>query len=147
MTEGEAVEVLLVEDNPADAELTMRALRKHQLANAVHIVRDGEEALDFLFCTGPYARRDPANDPRVILLDLKLPRVNGIDVLRRIKADPVKRSIPVVVLTSSQEERDLVETYRLGVNSYIVKPLDFEQFTEAVRQLGLYWLLLNKVPR
>lgn len=146
VAEGDIVEVLLVEDNPADAELTLRALDKNHLANSVRVVADGAEALDFLFCTGSYSNRSQHGGPKVILLDLKLPKVDGIEVLRRIKADPVTQSIPVVVLTSSQEEADLTETYRLGVNSYIVKPLVFEQFTEAVRQLGLYWLLLNKVP-
>ncbi len=142
----EPVEILLVEDNPDDVELTLHALRKYNLANAIAVVRDGAEALDFLFRTGAYAGRTVNNIPRVVLLDLKLPKVDGIEVLRRIKGDPRTRLIPVVVLTSSQEESDLVESYRLGANSYIVKPVDFEQFTEAVRQLGLYWLLLNQPP-
>jgi two-component system, response regulator len=141
------VEILLVEDNPNDAELTMRAFQKNKLANHVHIVRDGAEALDFLFCNGSYAARKIEQTPRVILLDLKLPKVDGIEVLRRVKGDPRTRTIPVVVLTSSREERDVVESYRLGVNSYIVKPVDFEQFIEAVRQLGLYWILLNQPPK
>jgi two-component system response regulator len=141
-----AVEVLLVEDNPNDVKLALHAFQKNKFANSVHVVRDGAAALDFVFCTGPYAHRHIENGPKVILLDLKLPLVDGVEVLRRIKADPRTRSIPVVVLTSSQEERDLVESYRLGVNSYIIKPVDFDQFTEAVRQLGFYWLLLNHAP-
>ena len=145
MTEH-TVEILLVEDNPSDVELTLHAFAKHNLTNQIHIVRDGAEALDFLFCTGPYASRDANARPKVILLDLKLPKVDGLEVLRRVKADNRTRSIPVVVLTSSGEERDLVESYALGVNSYIRKPVDFEQFTEAVRLVGLYWLLLNQPP-
>jgi two-component system response regulator len=140
------VEILLVEDNPSDAELALYALKKHNLANYIHIVRDGAEALDFVFCTGDYAGRRMKDSPKVILLDLKLPKVDGLEVLRRIKADPRTRATPVVALTSSREERDIVESYRLGVNSYIVKPVDFEQFAEAVRQLGLYWVLLNQPP-
>jgi CheY-like chemotaxis protein len=142
----DAVEILLVEDNPNDAELTLYALKKHHVANHIEIVRDGAEALDYLFCAGAYAYRRIENGPKMVLLDLKLPKVDGLDVLRRIKADPRTRLIPVVVLTSSREERDIVESYQLGVNSYIVKPVDFEQFTEAVRQLGLYWMLLNQAP-
>ncbi len=141
-----AVEILLVEDNPNDVELTLRVLQKNNISNRIHVVRDGAEALEFIFCTGAYAGRSIENGPKVILLDLKLPKVDGLDVLRQIKADPRTKAIPVVVLTSSREERDIVESYRLGVNSYIVKPVDFEQFTEAVRQLGLYWLLLNQPP-
>jgi CheY-like chemotaxis protein len=141
---GEAVEILLVEDNPDDAELALRALRKSNLANRIEHVWDGAEALDFLFCTGAYADRGSESRPKVILLDLKLPKVDGLEVLQRIKSEPKTRTIPVVVLTSSREERDLVDSYQLGVNSYIVKPVDFEQFTEAVRQLGFYWLLLNQ---
>lgn len=140
------VEILLVEDNPADVELTLHCFVKNNFVNAIHVVRDGEEALQFLFRTGPYADRGPDTNPRLILLDLKLPKITGLEVLRHIKADPRTRSIPVVVLTSSNEERDIVESYHLGVNSYIVKPLAFEHFHEAVRQLGLYWLLLNKTP-
>jgi len=141
-----AVEILLVEDNPNDVELTLRVLQKNNISNRIHVVRNGAEALEFVFCTGAYADRSIENGPKVILLDLKLPKVDGLDVLRQIKADPRTKTIPVVVLTSSREERDIVESYRLGTNSYIVKPVDFEQFTEAVRQLGLYWLLLNQPP-
>jgi two-component system response regulator len=140
------VEILLVEDNANDAELALYALKKHHIANHVEIVRDGAEALDYVFCTGAYVHRRIEDVPRVVLLDLKLPKVDGLEVLRRIKSDPHTCPIPVVVLTSSQEERDIVESYKLGVNSYIVKPVDFEQFVEAVRQLGLYWVLLNQAP-
>jgi len=145
MTEN-SVEILLVEDNPNDVELTMRAFKKNNLTNRVHVVRDGAEALEYVFCNGTYANRKVENAPKVILLDLKLPKVDGLEVLRRIKSDQHTRTIPVVVLTSSREERDIVESYRLGVNSYIVKPVDFEQFIESVRQLGLYWVLLNQPP-
>ena len=145
MTE-KPIEILLVEDNPNDVELTLHALKKHNLGNRVEVVRDGAEALEFIFCSGAYAHRSVENGPRVILLDLQLPKVDGLEVLRRVKADPRTKMIPVVVLTSSREERDVVESYKLGVNSYIVKPVDFEQFTESVRQLGLYWVLLNQPP-
>jgi two-component system response regulator len=141
-----SVEILLVEDNPADVELTLHAFKHSNLANSVQVVRDGAEALDFIWQTGPYAGRQPDDNPKVILLDLKLPKVDGLEVLKRIKADPEKAMIPVVVLTSSAEERDIVESYRLGVNSYIVKPVDFEQFTQSVRTLGMYWLLINHPP-
>jgi two-component system response regulator len=137
------VEILLVEDNPNDVELTLYALKRNNLTNHIEVVRDGAEALDFIFCTGVYAHRSTRENPKVILLDLKLPKVDGLEVLQRVKADPRTRMIPIVVLTSSREESDIVESYQLGVNSYIVKPMDFEQFTEAARQLGLYWLLLN----
>ena len=140
------IEILLVEDNPADEELTLHALRANRLANNIQVVRDGAEALEFIFATGRYADRDVNHVPRVVLLDLKLPLVDGLEVLRRIKGDERTRHIPVVVLTSSREERDIVESYRLGVNSYITKPVDFEQFTECVRNLGMYWLLLNQPP-
>jgi two-component system, response regulator len=144
--ESGSVDILLVEDNPNDAELTLHAFRKHKLTNRIHLVRDGAEALEFIFRTGAYADRDLADQPKVILLDIKLPKVDGLEVLRRIKGDPTTRAIPVVMLTSSREDRDIIEGYRLGVNSYIVKPVDFDQFTNAVRELGMYWLLLNKPP-
>jgi len=140
------VEILLVEDNPNDVELALHALKKNNIANRIEVVRDGAEALNFIFCTGAYAQRSIDHAPKVILLDLKLPKVDGLEVLRQIKSDPRTRAIPVVVLTSSREESDIVESYNLGVNSYIVKPVDFEQFTEAVHTLGLYWLLLNQPP-
>lgn len=135
------VEILLVEDNPHDVELTLHALKKNNITNRVEVVRDGEEALNFIFSAS-----HSNGPPKVILLDLKLPKVDGLEVLYRIKSNHHTKTIPVVVLTSSREERDVVESYQLGVNSYIVKPVDFEQFTEAVRQLGLYWLLLNQPP-
>lgn len=140
------VEILLVEDNPNDVKLAMHAFKTHHIANHVQVVRDGAEALEFIFCTDRYADRRIENGPKMILLDLKLPLVDGIEVLRRTKADPRTCSIPVVVMTSSREDRDIVESYKLGVNSYIVKPVDFGQFTDAVKQLGYYWLLLNQAP-
>jgi len=142
----EQVEILLVEDNPSDVKLALHAFKTNNLANRVHVVRDGAEALEFIFATDRYSGRDLANGPKVILLDLKLPLVDGIEVLRRIKADARTQRTPVVIMTSSTEERDLIKSYELGVNSYIVKPVDFDQFTDAVRQLGYYWLLLNKTP-
>jgi len=140
------IEILLVEDNPSDVALALHAFKKHHLANRVHVIRDGVEALEFIFCTGAYAQRDMTSGPHVVLLDLKLPFVDGLEVLRQIKADPRTQPIPVVILTSSREDRDVIESYQLGVNSYIVKTVDFEQFTEAVRTLGMYWLLLNQSP-
>jgi len=140
------VEILLVEDNPNDVKLAMRAFKSHNLVNHVQVVRDGAEALEFIFCTDRFAQRKIANRPKVVLLDLKLPLVDGIEVLRRIKGDPRTSALPVVVMTSSKEEPDVAECYRLGVNSYIVKPVDFDQFTEAVRQLECYWVLLNQLP-
>ena len=137
---------MLVEDNPNDEELTLYALRKNNITNQIQVLRDGAEALEYLFCTGAFADRQTNDPPKVVLLDLKLPKVDGLEVLERIKADARTRIIPVVVLTSSQEERDIVESYQLGVNSYIVKPVDFEQFIEAVRHMGLYWMLHNKTP-
>jgi two-component system response regulator len=146
MSDDTAVDILLVEDNPDDAELTLRALKKARIANTIHVASDGAEALDFLFRTGKYEGY-PAHLPRVVLLDLKLPKVSGLEFLRRLKGDDRTKVIPVVVLTSSREESDVVETYRLGVNSYIVKPVDFEKFVSAVEHIGLYWLLLNEPPR
>ena len=140
------VEILLVEDNPNDIKLALHAFQKHNLANHVRVVRDGAEALEFVFCTDRYADRQIENGPRVILLDLKLPLVDGLEVLRQIKGDPRTQRTPVVVMTASREESDVVESYALGVNSYIVKPVDFEQFTDVVRQLGFYWLLINQPP-
>jgi CheY-like chemotaxis protein len=142
--EPNCLEILLVEDNPNDATLTLKALRKHYLANRITHVVDGQAAVDYLFAEGAYAGRDPKDLPKVVMLDLKLPKLDGIEVLRRIRANSMTKSLPVVILTSSNEERDMVEAYQLGANSYVVKPLEFEQFTEAVSQLGLYWMLLNK---
>lgn len=140
--------ILLVEDNPDDEALTLRALAKNNLANEVVVARDGVEALDYLFATGTHSGRDRSVQPQVVLLDLNLPRLDGLEVLRRIRAEPTTQLVPVVVLTSSKEERDLVESYRLGANSYIRKPVDFVEFVEAARQLGLYWLVLNEaLPR
>ncbi|HHS14189.1 MAG TPA: response regulator [bacterium] len=138
------VEILLVEDNPRDAEMTLRALRKNHLTNKVLVVGDGEQALDYLYTRGKYAEQDYDCRPKIILLDLKLPKVDGKEVLCTIKSDPDKKMIPVIALTSSREERDIFETYQLGVNSYIVKPVDFDKFVEAVNEIGLYWLLLNQ---
>jgi two-component system response regulator len=138
--------ILLVEDNPDDEALTLRAFKKHNIGNKLFVVRDGAEALDFLFCTGAYADRDPRDKPQVILLDLKLPKVDGLEVLRRLRADERTRLLPIVILTSSNEEQDLIEGYRNGANSYVRKPVDFNQFLDAVRQLGLYWLVLNEPP-
>ncbi len=146
MTNYNEVELLLVEDNPNDAELALRALKKHHIANNIVVVTDGAQALDFVFARGPFAERNMEITPKVILLDLKLPKVDGLEVLAALKSDPRTRIIPVVVLTSSKEEKDIVESYRLGVNSYIVKPVDFDKFVEAVKSLGLYWLLLNEPP-
>jgi two-component system response regulator len=147
MIQSTHIEILLVEDNLQDLELAQRALRKANLANRIQVARDGAEALDFIFCEGPFAGRKIEDTPKVILLDLKLPKMDGLEVLRQIKGDPRTRMIPVVVLTSSQEQSDVVESYHLGVNSYIVKPVNFERFVEAVQQLGMYWLLLNQPPK
>ena len=145
-TETNPVEILLVEDSAEDLELTLRALRKANLANHIEIARDGAEAVDFIFGEGIHASRDITDVPKLILLDLKLPRVDGLEVLKRIKCDPRTSHIPIVVLTSSKEQNDVTESYRLGVNSYIVKPVNFEGFTAAVQDLGMYWLLLNQPP-
>lgn len=146
MSDSQPVEILLVEDNPQDLELTLRALKKANFANHIEVARDGAEAIDFVFCQGIHAKRAIEDVPRVVLLDLKLPKIDGLEVLQRIKSDPRTRRIPVVVLTSSCEQRDIVESYNLGVNSYIVKPVNFERFASAVHDLGLYWLLLNQGP-
>lgn len=138
--------LLLVEDNPDDEALTLRALQKYKLANQIVVARDGQEALDFLFCEGEYSDRDIEDQPQVILLDLKLPKLDGLQVLERLRARTETQYIPVVVLTSSNEEQDMLSSYNLGANSYVRKPVDFEQFLEAARQLGLYWLVLNEVP-
>ena len=147
MVSVDPVDILLVEDNPYDVELTLRALKKHHLANKVVVVEDGEEALNFVFGTGAYAHRGIGDGPRVILLDLKLPKINGLEVLRRVKSDDRTKHIPVVVLTSSQEEQDIIESYQLGVNSYLVKPVDFDKFILCVSELGFYWLVCNQPPR
>ncbi|HUJ58170.1 MAG TPA: response regulator [Kofleriaceae bacterium] len=139
--------ILLVEDNPDDAELTIRAFEKHKIANRVIHVEDGAEALDYLFATGTYAGRDPGASPTVVLLDLKLPKVSGLDVLKRMRADDRTKRLPVVVLTSSNEEADMLSSYNLGANSFVRKPVDFAQFVEAARQLGMYWLVLNEQPQ
>ncbi len=146
MNSDNVIDILLVEDNPKDLELTLRALRKANISDRIHVARDGVEALDFIFCEGAFCRRHIENTPRFILLDLKLPKVDGLEVLQRIKGDPRTRSIPVVILTSSSQQRDIVESYRLGTNSYIVKPVDFEQFADAVYKLGSYWFHINRLP-
>src|SRR5258706_13045493 len=146
MADYDQVEILLAEDNPRDAEMTMRALRKINFLNKVHWVKDGEEALNYLLRIGEYAERAPATVPKLVLLDIKMPKMDGIEVLRRIKSDELLKGIPVVVMTSSNEERDVVESYRLGVNSYIVKPVEFAAFVETVARIGLYWILTNRAP-
>jgi CheY-like chemotaxis protein len=138
--------ILLVEDNPDDVELTLRVFKKYSIENEVTVVGDGAEALDYLFATGAYAERDKSTMPAVVLLDLKLPKIDGLEVLRRIRADKRTKVLPVVILTSSKEEQDIVNGYKFGANSYVRKPVDFNQFSEAVRHLGLYWLLLNEPP-
>ncbi|HMK54418.1 MAG TPA: response regulator [Methanobacteriaceae archaeon] len=140
------VDILLVEDNPTDAELTTRALKRKNLVNKMVWVKDGAEALDFLFATGDYTERNPDDVPKLILLDLRMPKVDGLEVLHRIKEEKTTRKIPVVVLTSSQEDQDIVESYKLGVNSYVSKPVEFDEFIDAVSTLGLYWMLINKPP-
>jgi CheY-like chemotaxis protein len=146
MADSEYVEILLVEDSESDAELALHALRKSKLANKIEHVRDGAEALDYLFCRGAHAARKFESAPTVVLLDLKLPKVDGLQVLQALKSDARTRAIPVIILTSSKEERDLVNSYQLGVNSYIQKPVDFTQFQEVVQHLGMYWLLINTKP-
>ena len=147
MTDTEAVDILLVEDNPQDAELTTRALKKNNLANRLITVEDGAEALDFIFCRGKYATRNNGQSPKVVLLDLKLPKVSGLDVLRALKQDEKTRAIPVVIVTSSREDPDIKTAYALGANSYVVKPVEFDAFAESVSSLGLYWLLVNQPPK
>ena len=147
MVNVDPIDILLVEDNPNDLELALRALKRHNLANNVVVVRDGADALDFIFREGAYVGRPMEGNPKLILLDLKLPKVDGLDVLRKIKSDERTKSIPVVILTSSKEERDVVESYKLGVNSYMVKPVDFDQFIECVSEIGFYWLVCNEPPR
>lgn len=141
-----AVEILLVEDNPEDVELTLHALRQEKLANSIQVARDGEEALDFLFCRGVFTTRSFESPPRVVLLDLKLPKVDGLEVLRQMKQDCRTKAIPVVILTASREEKDMVNGYHLGANGYIQKPVDFDNFRGVVKQLGLYWLVINEPP-
>lgn len=143
----ERIEILLVEDNESDAELTIRALRKNNIANKLIHLKNGEEALEYIFGTGKFAGRSVAEIPRVILLDLKMPKVGGLEVLRKIKSDERTNMIPVVVLTSSNEDKDIVEGYKLGVNSYIVKPVAFENFAKTISEIGMYWLLTNQPPR
>ena len=145
MNSGE-VEILLVEDNEDDMELALHALKRGKVANRISVVRDGEEALDFLFCRGTFSQRSFEHPPKLILLDLKLPKVDGLEVLRQVKGDARTRTIPVVIMTSSKEERDLVSSYSLGVNSYIQKPVDFDQFRETVKNVGLYWVVINQPP-
>ena len=140
------VEILLVEDDPEDLDLTVRALKEAHVCNRIQVARDGEEALEFLFCQGPHSDRDPNCHPKLILLDLKLPKVDGLEVLERIKADPRTQAVPVVILTSSRQEQDMVQGYHLGANSYIQKPVDFDQFQSTIKNLGYYWLLLNQPP-
>ena len=140
------LDIILVEDNPNDVELTLDALQTHRLANRVKVLRDGEEALEYFFCTGKYAGREVGERPKVVLLDLKLPKVDGLEVLKSLRADERTKTLPVVVLTSSNEHKDRVRSYDLGVNSYIVKPVDFDNFADAVAEIGLYWVLMNKVP-
>ncbi len=147
MNEPKEIEILLVEDNQDDLDMTLRALRKANLANHIHVARDGVEALEFIFCEGPHANRKIENGPKVVLLDLKLPKIDGMEVLKRIKSDPRTKIIPVVMMTSSKEQRDVIESYHLGVNSYIVKPVNFEGFATAVQELGMYWLLFNQPPK
>ena len=144
--ETNVIDILLIEDNPNDAELTLRALKKNNVANKVHLITDGAEALDLFFAKGKYEGRDVTSTPKVVILDLKLPKVDGLEILKRVKADERLKLMPIVVLTSSKEECDVIESYKLGANSYIVKPVDFNKFAEAIKDLGMYWLLLNEPP-
>ncbi len=146
MKDANFVEILLVEDSPNDAELALIALKDENLANNVVWLKNGAEALDFIFAEGAYSHRDIQNQPKVILLDLKMPKVGGIEVLKKIRADERTKSIPVAVMTSSKEERDIIDSYKLGVNSYIVKPVDFDKFTSSIKEIGFYWLLINQPP-
>jgi two-component system response regulator len=142
-----AVEILIVEDNPQDAELTLRSLRKNNMGNKLYVVEDGEEALDFIFCNGKYAERNITSPPKVVFLDLKLPKVSGLEVLQKIKSNPLTKSMPVVMVTSSREDPDIRKAYELGVNSYVVKPVNFDDFLSAMSQTGLYWLFVNELPK
>lgn len=144
MAENYSVEILLVEDNPTDVELTLRALKKNNLANSIHVVTDGAEALEYLFATGRYSERDICLTPKLVILDLKLPKVGGLEILKKLKTDERTKTVPVVILTSSKEESDVIASYKLGANSFIVKPVDFEKFVLTVKDLGMYWLLLNE---
>jgi CheY-like chemotaxis protein len=146
MNDNDVIDILLVEDTPQDLELTLRSLRKAKVVNRIEVARDGAEAIDIIFCQGAHAGRKIEDAPRVILLDLKLPKIDGLEVLQRIKGDARTKTIPVVVLTSSKEQKDVVESYQLGVNSYIVKPVNFDRFASAVQELGIYWMLLNQPP-
>lgn len=146
MNDTNAIEILLVEDNRDDLDMTLRALRQANLANHIQVARDGEEAVEFIFCQGPHAGRNMDKGPKLVLLDLKLPKIDGMEILKRMKEDPRTKMIPVVMLTSSREQKDVIESYKLGVNSYIVKPVNFEGFSAAVQELGMYWLLLNQPP-
>lgn len=143
---NDRIEILLVEDDPEDLELTMHSLNEEHVCNRIQVARDGEEALDFLFCRGEHGGRDPKDIPKLILLDLKLPKVDGLEVLEQVKSDPRTRALPIVILTSSKQEQDMVKGYHLGVNSYIQKPVDFDQFRKAIKQLGFYWLVVNQPP-
>lgn len=146
MSEANTIDILLVEDNQDDLELTLHVLQRERLANKIFTARDGEEALDFLFADGQFTGRDPNHTPRLILLDLKLPKLNGLEVLKRMKQDPRTKTVPVVILTSSKEERDLVASYNLGANSYVQKPVNFDRFCEIVKNTGLYWMVINERP-
>lgn len=147
MSQNAEIEILLVEDNERDAEVTIRTLRKRNISNQIIHVKDGQEAMDWIFGAGAYAGRDPSNHPKLVMLDLKLPKVDGLEVLRAIRADPRTRLMPVVMMTSSREQRDVIESYNLGVNSYVVKPVEFDSFSAAVAELGHYWVIVNHEPK